>query len=65
VAHRIAIIDHGVIVAQGTPAELKQQTNSETLEQAFLALTGSSIRDEGADSNQSLRNMAQMWRKKR
>ena len=65
VAHRIAIIDHGNIVAQGTPAELKQQTNSETLEQAFLALTGSSIRDEGADANQSLRNMAQMWRKKR
>lgn len=65
VAHRIAIIDHGTIVAQGTPAELKQQTNSETLEQAFLALTGNSIRDEGADSNQSLRNMAQMWRKKR
>src|ERR1700685_1461551 len=26
VAHRIAIIDHGAIVAQGTPAELKQQT---------------------------------------
>jgi ABC-2 type transport system ATP-binding protein len=65
VAHRIAIIDHGTIVAQGTPSELKQQTNSETLERAFLALTGSSIRDEGADSNQSLRNMAQMWRKRR
>ena len=65
VAHRIAIIDHGAIVAQGTPAELKQQTNSETLEQAFLALTGSSIREEGADANQSMRNMAQMWRRKR
>ena len=26
VAHRIAIIDHGKIVAQGTPQELKQQT---------------------------------------
>ena len=65
VAHRIAIIDHGAIVAQGTPAELRQQTSTDTLEQAFLALTGSSIRDEGADSNQSLRNMAQMWRKKR
>ena len=29
VAHRIAIIDHGRIVAQGTPAELKQQTGFE------------------------------------
>jgi ABC-2 type transport system ATP-binding protein len=65
VAHRIAVIDHGAIVAQGTPAELKLQTNTQTLEEAFLALTGSSIREEGADSNQSLRNMAQMWRKKR
>jgi ABC-2 type transport system ATP-binding protein len=65
VAHRIAIIDHGAIVAQGTPAELKQQTNAESLEQAFLALTGSSIREESADSNRNLRNMAQMWRRKR
>ncbi len=65
VAHRIAIIDHGAIVAQGTPAELKQQTNSDTLEAAFLALTGNTIRAESADSAQSLRNMAQMWRKKR
>jgi ABC-2 type transport system ATP-binding protein len=46
VAHRIAVIDHGGIVAQGTPQELKQQTNSGSLEQAFLSLTGSSIRDE-------------------
>ena len=49
VADRIAIIDHGRIVAQGSPGELKQQTGSETLEQAFLALTGSSIREEEAN----------------
>src|SRR6202161_875273 len=42
VAHRIAIIDHGRIIAQGTPGELKQQTGTETLEQAFLSLTGNS-----------------------
>ena len=41
VAQRIGIIDHGRIVAQGSPLELKQQTNAETLEQAFLSLTGS------------------------
>lgn len=63
VAQRIAVIDHGRIVAQGTSAELKQQTSTETLEQAFLALTGSSIREEGADANRDLRNMARMWRK--
>src|SRR5512132_2206739 len=45
VAHRLAIIDHGRIVAQGTPAELKAQTGGSTLEEAFLALTGSTIRD--------------------
>src|SRR5215467_13312600 len=48
-AHRIAIIDHGKIVALGTPQELKQQTGKDSLEDAFLALTGSSIRDEGAN----------------
>src|SRR5271165_6046034 len=44
VAQRIAIIDHGKIVAQGSPQELKQQTGKESLEEAFLALTGSTIR---------------------
>jgi len=29
VAHRIAIMDHGAIVAQGTSAELKQQTSTD------------------------------------
>ena len=42
VAHRMAIIDHGKIVAQGTSQELKQQTDTESLEAAFLALTGTS-----------------------
>src|SRR5262249_43490757 len=51
VAHRIAVIDHGRIVAQGTPAELKQQTNTDSLEHAFLALTGTTIREESADGN--------------
>ncbi|HKX26902.1 MAG TPA: ATP-binding cassette domain-containing protein [Blastocatellia bacterium] len=63
VAHRIAIIDHGQIVAQGTPAELKQQTQTDSLEAAFLALTGSSIRDEKAGSADQIRQMAKMWRR--
>ncbi len=63
VAHRIAIMDHGAIVAQGTSAELKAQTSSDSLEAAFLALTGSSLRDEGADAKAGLRQMAQMWRR--
>jgi ABC-2 type transport system ATP-binding protein len=63
VAQRIAIIDHGKIVAQGTSAELKQQTSSETLEQAFLALTGSSIREEKATSADQMRQFAKAWRR--
>src|SRR5215813_2006780 len=61
VAQRIAIIDHGKIVAQGSPQELKQQTGKESLEEAFLALTGSTIRDEAATSADQMRQMAKMW----
>jgi ABC-2 type transport system ATP-binding protein len=63
VAHRIAIIDHGRIVAQGSPQELKRQTGVDSLEQAFLALTGSSIRDERADGSDRMRQMAKVWRR--
>jgi len=63
VAHRIAVIDHGKIVAQGSPTELKEQTSSESLEQAFLALTGSTIRDEKAGSVDQMRQIVKMWRR--
>jgi ABC-2 type transport system ATP-binding protein len=63
VADRIAVIDHGRIVAQGSPSELKQQTGCETLEQAFLALTGSSIREEEASPMDRMRNFARLWRR--
>jgi len=63
VAHRIAVIDHGRIVAIGSSAELKEQTNTDSLESAFLALTGTSIRDESANAADSMRQIARMWRK--
>ena len=63
VAHRIAVIDHGRIVAMGTPAELKARTGTESLEEAFLALTGSTIRDESAGSADQMRQFAKMWRR--
>jgi ABC-2 type transport system ATP-binding protein len=44
-ASRIAIIDHGEIVAVGTPGSLKERAGAATLEEAFLALTGSAPRD--------------------
>jgi ABC-2 type transport system ATP-binding protein len=65
VAQRIAIIDHGKIVAQGSPQELKAQTGKDSLEEAFLALTGSAIRDEGATSADQLRQMAKLWGNRR
>ena len=39
VAQRIAVIDHGRIVAMGSSQELKQRTNTESLEEAFLTMT--------------------------
>ena len=64
VAHRIAVIDHGRIVAIGSPAELKTRTNSESLEQAFLALTGSAIREESVGAADRMREAARMWRRR-
>ncbi len=59
-AGRIAIMDHGHIVAEGTVATLLQQTKKETLEEAFLTLTGSDIRDEGASGLEMMRRHRQM-----
>lgn len=46
VAGRIAIIDHGKIVASGTAAQLAKQTKMPNLEEAYLELTGRTLRDE-------------------
>ncbi len=61
VAHRVGVIDHGKLVAQGTPKAIKEQTGTESLEEAFLTLTGSTIRDESADSADRMRQFAKMW----
>jgi len=61
VAHRIGVIDHGRLVAQGTPKEIKEQTGTETLEDAFLKLTGATIRDESAGAADQMRQFAKMW----
>jgi len=55
VAQRIAIIDHGKIIAQGTSAELKKLTKKNSLEDAFISLTGDVIRDEEASTLDRLR----------
>jgi ABC-2 type transport system ATP-binding protein len=55
VAQKIAIIDNGKIITQGTPEELKQNTKTNSLEDAFLALTGNTIREEKAGSLDRMR----------
>ena len=63
VADRIAIIDHGKIVATGSAAELKQQTGTDTLEAAFLKLTGETIRDEEFSAQDRMRQISRVWRR--
>ena len=49
VCDRIAIIDHGKIVALDTPAKLKETNGETTLENVFLKLTGRQIRAQSSD----------------
>jgi len=65
IADRIAIIDHGQIVALGTSAELQAKTKTATLEEAFLALTGKTIRDESAGNLDYLRMGRKMWHRQK
>jgi ABC-2 type transport system ATP-binding protein len=60
VAHRIAIMDHGELIAQGTATDLMARTDTESLEDAFLLLTGKSLRNESAVSTERTREVSQM-----
>lgn len=62
IAQRIAIIDHGKIVAQDTAEKLKEKTKTKSLEEAFLSFTGKEIRDEEAGSADIMRAHRRMWR---
>ena len=57
----IAIIDHGKIIVEGTSQEIKEKAKAETLEEAFLKLTGHSIRKEAGTAQDQLRAMAKLW----
>jgi ABC-2 type transport system ATP-binding protein len=65
VAERIAIIDHGNIVAHGTTAELCKQTGTKTLEDAYLQLTGKTLRDESESGNNDGMNFKMALRNRR
>jgi len=62
IAQRIAIIDQGKIISQGTALELKTKTETKSLEDAFLALTGRKIREEEASGLDQMRMRRQVWR---
>ena len=49
-ADTVAIIDHGKIIARGSPQELTERTGTPTLEEAFLAVTDKAIRVEEAEN---------------
>lgn len=60
IAQRIAIVDHGEIIAMGSSDELKKQTGKNSLEDAFLELTGKEIREEEPNSKDRMKNMYRM-----
>ncbi len=64
-AQRIAIIDRGEIIAQGTADSLKKQTKKISLEDAFLSLTGKIIREEEATAADHMRMRHQMFHRGR
>lgn len=64
VANRVAIIDHGKIITQDSPTNLKKQTKTKSLEEAFLALTGKALRKEEAGAIDRLRAVHGMWRRR-
>ena len=55
-AQQVAVIDKGKIIAQGTPEELKKKTKTKSLEDAFLNLTGHSIREQEVSAVERLRS---------
>ncbi len=55
VADRVAVIDRGKIVIQGTVPELFVATKTDNLEDAFLTLTGRKIREEKVSVAESFR----------
>jgi ABC-2 type transport system ATP-binding protein len=61
VANYICVIDHGKIIAEGTPEELKKRTRTKSLEDAFIKLTGRNIRAEEATGLDQLRMRRRVW----
>jgi ABC-2 type transport system ATP-binding protein len=61
VADYICIIDHGKIVSQGKPTELKKKTRTKSLEDAFIKLTGRNIREQEGSALDNMRLRRRVW----
>jgi len=55
IATKIAIIDHGKLLMTGTSGEIKEKTKTDSLEKAFLELTGYGIREDAGDGLDRMR----------
>jgi ABC-2 type transport system ATP-binding protein len=63
IAGKSAIIDHGKIIMSGSSEELKKNTNTTSLEEAFLKLTGRDIRKDEASTADRMRARRNRWRR--
>jgi ABC-2 type transport system ATP-binding protein len=60
---RVAVIDRGKIIREGTAEELKRFTRTHSLEDAFIKLTGKKIREEEASGLDRLRMRRRAWKR--
>jgi ABC-2 type transport system ATP-binding protein len=60
-ASRVAIIDHGKLIADDTVDGILKKAGAPTLEEAFIKLTGHGMREEEAGAVDNLRQMARAW----
>jgi ABC-2 type transport system ATP-binding protein len=63
IAGRIAVIDHGKIITTGTAEDLKNKTKTDSLEEAFLSLTGKEIREEEGTAADRMRMQRKIWKR--
>lgn len=62
-AQKIAIIDHGKIIEHGTLDDIRKKAGTQSLEDAFIKLTGHEMRNEASDfSKNMLKNTSRMMR---
>lgn len=61
-ADQVAVIDHGKLVVQDTVEGIKAKAGTSSLEEAFIKLTGHTIRAEEASTADRMRQMSKVWR---